>query len=164
MDWAELLTAGALWHRLSEYRDIPAGMALAHVVVAAEGAPVEVTPGPVAELLGRAIGALLPVGEGAKGLALAEPGFGEPAADLVLVLVPCGRSGTRPSINALARHRCSTRANRPAMRPIRISSCRATAQDLCCALRLPSELLRSPMIIGDRIHTGTRHSGLGEIP
>jgi hypothetical protein len=61
-DWAELLATGALWPRLSEYRDIPAGMALAKVVMAAEGAPVEVAPGPVAELLGRALGALLPAG------------------------------------------------------------------------------------------------------
>lgn len=37
MDWAELLATGALWHRLSEYRDIPAGVALAQVVVAAGG-------------------------------------------------------------------------------------------------------------------------------
>ncbi|WP_261992347.1 hypothetical protein [Streptomyces sp. MS191] len=87
MGWAELLATGALWPRLSEYRDIPAGVALAHVVVAARGAPVEVAPGPVAELLGRALGALLPAGEGAKRLDLAGPGFGEPTADLVLVPV-----------------------------------------------------------------------------
>lgn len=39
MDRAEPLAAGALWHRLSEYRDIPAGVALAHVVAAAGGEP-----------------------------------------------------------------------------------------------------------------------------
>jgi hypothetical protein len=86
-DWAELLATGALWPRLSEYRDIPAGMALAKVVMAAEGAPVEVAPGPVAELLGRALGALLPAGGGAKRLDLAGPGFGESTADLTLVPV-----------------------------------------------------------------------------
>ncbi|MFJ3224301.1 hypothetical protein ACIPJS_13175 [Streptomyces sp. NPDC086783] len=64
LDWAELLATGALRHRLSEYRDIPAGVALAPLVVAAGGAPVEVAPGPVAELLGRALGALRPAGAG----------------------------------------------------------------------------------------------------
>ncbi|MEU6343668.1 hypothetical protein ABZ883_22320 [Streptomyces sp. NPDC046977] len=49
--------------------------------------PVEVVPGPVDELLGRALGAVLPAGEGAKRLDLAGPGFGEPAAELVLVPV-----------------------------------------------------------------------------
>ncbi|MEU1534009.1 hypothetical protein [Streptomyces fagopyri] len=83
----ELLATGALWHRLREYRDIPAGVALARVVVAAGGAPIEVVSGPVAELFGRALGALLPGGEGAKRLDLAGPGFGEPATDLVLVPV-----------------------------------------------------------------------------
>ncbi|MFC1431613.1 hypothetical protein ACEZDB_13260 [Streptacidiphilus sp. N1-3] len=87
MEWAELLATGALRHRLSDYGDIPAGAALAQVVVAAGGAPVEAAPGPVAELLGRALGALLPAGEGALRLDLAGPGFGEPAADLALVPV-----------------------------------------------------------------------------
>lgn len=86
-DWADLLATGALGHRLSDFRDIPAGVALAHVVVAAGGAPVEVAPGPVAELLGRSLAALLPAGNGAMRLDLAGPGFGEPAADLVLVPV-----------------------------------------------------------------------------
>lgn len=45
MDWAELLATGALSHRLSEYRDISAGVALAHVVVGSGGAPVEVARG-----------------------------------------------------------------------------------------------------------------------
>ncbi|WP_223279835.1 hypothetical protein [Streptomyces sp. SDr-06] len=87
MDWAELLATGALWHRLSEYQDIPAGVALAHVVVAAGGAPVEAVPGPVAELFGRALGALPPAGGGVKRLGLGGPGFGESATDLVLVPV-----------------------------------------------------------------------------
>ncbi|MEU5659959.1 hypothetical protein ABZ802_30690 [Streptomyces sp. NPDC047737] len=37
LEWAELLASGALWHRLSEYRDIPAGVALAQVVAAGGG-------------------------------------------------------------------------------------------------------------------------------
>ncbi|MER8041748.1 hypothetical protein [Streptomyces sp. NPDC094032] len=86
-DWAELLATDALWHRLSEYRDIPAGVALAQAVAAAAGQPVEAAPGPVAELLGRALGAIFPAGGGARRLDLAGPGFGEPAADLLLVPV-----------------------------------------------------------------------------
>lgn len=87
MDWAELPADDALWHGLSEYQEIPAGAALAHVVVAAQGGPVEVAPGPVADLLGRALAALLPSGEGARRLDLAGPGLAEPAAELVLVPV-----------------------------------------------------------------------------
>jgi len=86
MDWAELPTHGALWHGLSAYRDIPAGVALAHAAAASGGGPVEVTPGPVAELLGRALAALLPSGEDAE-LDPAGPGLGEPASELVLVPV-----------------------------------------------------------------------------
>lgn len=87
VDWAELLATDALWHRLSEYRDIPAGVALAHVVAASEGAPVDVAPGPVADLLGRVLAALLPAGEGTKLLGLAGPGIGEPATEPALVPV-----------------------------------------------------------------------------
>ncbi|MFJ1707000.1 hypothetical protein [Kitasatospora sp. NPDC088346] len=86
LDWADLATDGALWHGLSVYRDIPAGVALAHVVVAARGGPVEAAPGPVADLLGRALTAPRP-GDHALRLDVAGPGVGEPAADLVLVPV-----------------------------------------------------------------------------
>lgn len=85
MDWPELLATGALWQRLGEYRDIPAGVAIAHVVVAARGCPVEEVPGSVAELLSLALAELLPAGEGTKRLDLAGPGLSEPAAELVLV-------------------------------------------------------------------------------
>lgn len=103
MDWAELAAEGALWQGLSEYRDIPAGVALAHVVAAAGDGPVEVAPGPVAELLGRALTALLPYGEGAKRLALAGPGLGEPTAELVLVPVhPQTGEVWRPTGGAVA--------------------------------------------------------------
>ncbi|QEU97202.1 hypothetical protein CP970_08645 [Streptomyces kanamyceticus] len=87
MDWPELLGSSALWQRLGEYRDIPAGVALAHVVVAAKGCPVEVAPGPAADLLGPTLAALLPAREGAKRLGLAGPGLGGSAAELVLVPV-----------------------------------------------------------------------------
>ncbi|WP_319365498.1 hypothetical protein [Streptomyces scabiei] len=102
MDWAELLATGALWHRLSENRDIPAGAALAQVVMAARGAPVEVAPGPAAELLGRALGMLLPADKGAQRLDLAGPGVGEPSADLLLVPVhPQTGAVWRPSGGAV---------------------------------------------------------------
>ncbi len=65
MDCAELLATGAPWHRLSEYWNIPAGVALTRVVVAAVAAPVLPTPGLV-----------LLAGEGAKRNDLAGPGFG----------------------------------------------------------------------------------------
>ncbi|MDX3071111.1 hypothetical protein ACIP98_13610 [Streptomyces sp. NPDC088354] len=87
MDWAELPADGVLRHRLSAYLDIPAGAALAHVVVSSGGGPVEVTPGPIAELLGRALTTLLPSGKDAKRLDLAGPGLGQTTAGLVLVPV-----------------------------------------------------------------------------
>lgn len=87
MDWAELPAEGALWQGLSGYRDIPAGVALAHVIVAAGGEPVQAATGPVAEIFGRALAALLPGRERAKRLDLAGPGLGEPAAELALVPV-----------------------------------------------------------------------------
>lgn len=88
LDWPELLATGGLRHRLEEFRDIPAGVALAHAVVAAGGAPVETAPGPVAELLGPALSRLLPAADRpAKRLDLAGPGYGEPWADLLLVPV-----------------------------------------------------------------------------
>ncbi|MFI0976761.1 hypothetical protein ACH4SP_07000 [Streptomyces sp. NPDC021093] len=103
MDWVELPATGALWQHLSEYRDIPAGVALAHMVVAARGYPLEVAPGPVAELLGPALAKLLPSGEGAKRLDLAGPGRGEPTADLVLVPVhPQTGEMWQPSSGAVA--------------------------------------------------------------
>lgn len=103
MDWAELTADGALWHGLSEYRDIPAGVALAHVVVAAGGRPVEAAPGPVAETLGRALAGLLPSGKDAERLDLAGPGLREPAAELVLAPVhPQTGEVWQPSSGAVA--------------------------------------------------------------
>ncbi|MFG2503867.1 hypothetical protein ACGFSB_37360 [Streptomyces sp. NPDC048441] len=87
MDWPELQANCALGQRLSEYQDIPAGVALAHVVAAARGCPVEVVSGSVADLFGPALIALLPGREGTKRLDLAGPGLGEPATELVLVPV-----------------------------------------------------------------------------
>ncbi|WP_234334163.1 hypothetical protein [Streptomyces sp. NRRL B-1347] len=87
MDWLELLANGALWQELGEYRDIPAGVALAHVVVTARGRPVEVVPGSVAELFSLVLAELLPTGEATKRLDLAGPGLSAPAAELVLVPV-----------------------------------------------------------------------------
>ncbi|MFD9391019.1 hypothetical protein ACFWBB_09850 [Streptomyces sp. NPDC060000] len=73
MDGEELLADGALWHGLREYQDISAGAALAHVVVAVGGDPADLARS-VAELLGGALAALLPSGEGAKRLDLAGRG------------------------------------------------------------------------------------------
>ncbi|MEU1616559.1 hypothetical protein ABZ479_04555 [Streptomyces sp. NPDC005722] len=103
MDWTELPAEGALGCRLGEFQDIPAGVALAHVAVAVGGGPVEVAPGPVAELLGRTLASLLPAGEGGQRLDLAGPGLGEPAAGLVLVPVhPQTGEVWRPSGGAVA--------------------------------------------------------------
>ncbi|MFE0462915.1 hypothetical protein ACFW1A_27045 [Kitasatospora sp. NPDC058965] len=103
LDWSELLTDGALWRGLSDYRDIPAGAALAHLVVASGGRPVEVAPGPVAELFGWAVAQLLPAGGDARRLDLAGPGRGEPAAELLLVPVhPQTGLVWRPSTGAQA--------------------------------------------------------------
>ncbi|MFG3583227.1 hypothetical protein [Streptomyces sp. NPDC047990] len=103
LSWAELFADGGPGHRLSGFQDIPAGVALAHVVVAARGGPVEVAPGPVGELLGPALAALLPPGAGALRLDLAGPGRGEPAAELVLVPVhPQTGEMWRPSGGAVA--------------------------------------------------------------
>jgi hypothetical protein len=85
--WRELPANGALWHGLSEYRDIPAGVALAHAVVASGGRSVTVAPGPAAELFGWALARLLPAGADPLRLDVAGPGCGEPDADLLLVPV-----------------------------------------------------------------------------
>ncbi|MFI0939697.1 hypothetical protein [Streptomyces sp. NPDC021020] len=113
LDWAQLPVEGAPWQGLNGYEDIPAGAALAHVVAASGGRPVGVPPGPVAELLGWGVAALLPAregasrpgthgpgsagsalrpeargpsrGDGALRMDVGGPGAGEPDAELLLV-------------------------------------------------------------------------------
>lgn len=61
------------------------GKALPHLLVASAGAPVAVPDGPLAEILRRALDALLPPGPQAKTLALTGPGMSPPDADIALV-------------------------------------------------------------------------------
>ncbi|MFG2818451.1 hypothetical protein ACGFX4_03390 [Kitasatospora sp. NPDC048365] len=87
LEWEDLFEDGVLWTRPADYRDIPAGVALAHVVAASGGRPVMPAPGRVARLLGRAIETRLPTGDGGLRLDLAGPGIAEPDAELLLVPV-----------------------------------------------------------------------------
>ncbi|MFI0722818.1 hypothetical protein [Streptomyces sp. NPDC021224] len=95
LDWSELLVNGALWRGLGGFEDIPAGAALAHLVAASGGRPVRVRPGPVTDVLGRGVAALLPAGKDALlpagkdalRLDVGGPGAGEPDAELLLVPV-----------------------------------------------------------------------------
>ncbi|MER8186858.1 hypothetical protein [Kitasatospora sp. NPDC094015] len=88
LGWARALRDGGPGRDLSEYRDIPAGVALAHLVAATGGRPVEPAPGPVAELFGPALAALLPPpSRGAPRVDVAGPGVGGPLPDLELVPV-----------------------------------------------------------------------------
>lgn len=64
------------------------GVALAHPVVAAEGRPVALSAGPVAELLGHAVGLYLPTGPGARSVAPAGPGIRPPRPRPDVLLVP----------------------------------------------------------------------------
>jgi hypothetical protein len=63
------------------------GVALAHLVVVTENRPVTLPAGPVAELLGHAVGQYLPVGPDARSVGLAGPGIREsrPRPDVLLV-------------------------------------------------------------------------------
>ncbi|MFF3611837.1 hypothetical protein [Streptomyces sp. NPDC002580] len=64
------------------------GVALAHLVVATEGGPVTLPAGPVAELLGHAVGRYLPAGPGARSVRLAGPGTHPPRPRPDVLLVP----------------------------------------------------------------------------
>ena len=63
------------------------GVALAHLVAVTGDRPVDLPAGPVAELLGHAVGLRLPAGPGARSLALAGPGLPptRPRPDVLLV-------------------------------------------------------------------------------
>ncbi|MER5207232.1 hypothetical protein [Streptomyces sp. NPDC002825] len=70
------------WH-------VAVGVALAHLVVAAEDRPVTLPAGPVAELLGHAVGLYLPAGPGAaRTVGLAGPGIPTPRPRPDVLLVP----------------------------------------------------------------------------
>ncbi|MFF0472352.1 hypothetical protein [Streptomyces sp. NPDC004284] len=64
------------------------GVALAHLVVAAEGRPAILPAGPVAELLGHAVDRYLPAGPGGRSVGLAGPGIRTPRPRPDLLLVP----------------------------------------------------------------------------
>ncbi|MFE4975664.1 hypothetical protein ACFRAR_26625 [Kitasatospora sp. NPDC056651] len=92
-DWDDLLRAE---HRVppvepdgswSRRWEAAVGVALAHLVAATENRPVTLPAGPVAELLGHAVGRYLPDGPGARSVGLAGPGIREllPRPDVLLV-------------------------------------------------------------------------------
>jgi hypothetical protein len=64
------------------------GVALAHLVAVTDCRPVTLPAGPVAELLGHAVGRHLPAGDGARSVALAGPGIGMPRPRPDILLVP----------------------------------------------------------------------------
>ncbi|MGW7262301.1 hypothetical protein [Streptomyces sp. NPDC054842] len=64
------------------------GVALAHLVAATEDRPVTLPTGPVADLLGQAIGRCLPAGPRARSVGLAGPGIRTPAPRPDVLLVP----------------------------------------------------------------------------
>ncbi|MCX4553439.1 hypothetical protein OG204_33735 [Streptomyces sp. NBC_01387] len=64
------------------------GVALAHLVAATEDRPVTLPAGPVAELLGHAVGRYLPGGPGARSVGLAGPGIRMPRPRADVLLVP----------------------------------------------------------------------------
>lgn len=64
------------------------GVALAHLVAATEDHPVTLPAGPVAELLGHAVGQFLPTGPAARSLELAGPGIRTPRPRPDVLLVP----------------------------------------------------------------------------
>lgn len=82
-DWESVLVDDAdLWH---DRVRISAGLTLAHVLIASEGAPVTVPGGPVADTFRRHLDALLPPGPPARTLALAGP---DVPAEAEILLVP----------------------------------------------------------------------------
>ncbi|WP_431676156.1 hypothetical protein [Kitasatospora sp. KL5] len=93
LGWAEALEGGGPGRDLSEYRDIPAGVALAHLVAAAGGRPVDPAAGPVANLFGRALAALLPSREGALRADVAGPGLGGGGLGFAAVSCFCSEAG-----------------------------------------------------------------------
>ncbi|MFD8130175.1 hypothetical protein [Streptomyces mirabilis] len=64
------------------------GVALAHLVAVTEDRPVSLPVGPVAELLGHAVGRYLPAGPGARSVGLAGPGIHLPRPRPDVLLVP----------------------------------------------------------------------------
>ncbi|MEU4269876.1 hypothetical protein [Streptomyces sp. NPDC026092] len=76
------------WWSWSPRWEAAAGRALAHLLVASEGRPVQVPDGPTNEVFQRALDALLPVGPPHLRAVLAGPGPATPDADADILLVP----------------------------------------------------------------------------
>ncbi|MFB6517908.1 hypothetical protein [Streptomyces sp. NPDC056401] len=93
-DWGDLARAE---HRVppieidgnwSRRWEAAAGVALAHLVVAVDGEPVDLPPGPFTELLGHAVSQYLAVGPGGRSVGLAGPGIPAPRPRPDVLLVP----------------------------------------------------------------------------
>ncbi len=92
-DWGDLKQAG---HRVppvepdgswSRRWEAAVGVAMAHLVAATDNRPVTLPAGPVAELLGHAVGRYLPTGPGSRSVEPAGPGIrtSRPRPDVLLV-------------------------------------------------------------------------------
>ncbi|MYT71342.1 MULTISPECIES: hypothetical protein [unclassified Streptomyces] len=85
--WGGQLGSNHYWSWSPQW-EAAAGQALAHLLVASQGQPVEVPDGLVADVFQRALDALIPAGSPRRRAVLAGPGRPCPDADVDILLVP----------------------------------------------------------------------------